>query len=240
MILNCSSYETAKASLEEIFSISEKGLVALLKSSNPYDQENLPPEDALYNYVCGSIGYPKDSINVLWFHGTRVEDESLFYEHGILTKTDAREFIEPKLKQIADGLTRAGSNPFSSSLSGKNGQNDEGPFAFLIRELAIQAPSPCHNYLDAPELVEDLAGIMLGQNYMQLVDRFKNVTRPCVVAFLAQSKGYEIQKVLLYVKLVVDGEADLEAASIANTFYNSEGVTISPDRIQSVEIIKDA
>tara|TARA_R110001599_G_C12164312_1_gene652560 strand:+ start:183 stop:410 length:228 start_codon:yes stop_codon:yes gene_type:complete len=73
---------------------------------------------------------------------------------------------------------------------------------------------------------------------MRLVDRFKSVTRPCVVSFLAESKGYELPHVLLYVKLVLEGETDLDAGAAANTFFDSEGVSVSPERIQEVEIIQ--
>ncbi len=237
MILDCSSYETAKDSLLKIFNVSEIELVNLLKSSNPFDHASLPPEDALFDHACSIAGYPEDDIKVMWFHGTRIEDETLFHKHGILTKTDARKLLEPRLKELAAGLESTGSNPFSVSLSGKEGPHDEGPFAFLIREVAIHAPSPCHNYLEAPEIVEDLAGIMLGQNYIKLVDRFKQISRPCVVAFLAPAKGCEIPHVLMYMKLVIDGYTELDAGAAANTFFDAEGEVVPPERIHRVEVV---
>jgi hypothetical protein len=240
MILNCTNYDTALESLEKIFNVSKSVIISVLQGVNPYDHLSQRPEDVLYDHMCSEIGEPSHGIKVIWFHGTRVEDESLFRKHGILTKTEARHFIEPRLRQMADGLEKNGSNPFSMSLSGKDGPHDEGPFAFLIREVAIKAPSPCHNYLDAPEIVEDLAGTFLGQNYQQLVDRFKKITKPCVVSFLAESKGYELPHVVLYVKLVLDGEVELDAGSAANTFFDSEGVVVSPERIQNVEFIQGA
>ena len=85
-----------------------------------------------------------------------------------------------------------GSNPFSISLFGKQGNHDEGPFAFLIRDIAIHAPSPNHDYLDAPEMVEDIAGTLLGENYSQLVNRFKETSTPCLVSFISHSKGLSL------------------------------------------------
>ncbi len=240
MILNCTNYDTALESLAKIFNASKSVIISVLKDINPYDHLLQPPEDALYDHMCSEMGEPSHRMKVLWFHGTRIEDENLFRKHGILTKTEARRIIEPRLRQMADGLVSKGGNPFSMSLSGKNGPHDEGPFAFLIREVAIKAPSPCNNYLDAPEMVEDLAGISLGQNYQQLVDRFKSVTKPCVVSFWAESKGYELPRAILYVKLILDGEVALNAGSAANTFFDSEGVVVSPERIQSVELIQNA
>lgn len=238
MILNCTNYDTALESLVKIFDVPKSVIISVLKNVNLSDDFLQPPEDVLFDHMCRKIGEPNCCIKVIWFHGTRIEDENLFRKHGILTKTAARGFIEPRLREMANGLERQGSNPFSMSLSGKDGPHDEGPFAFLIRDVAIKAPSPCHNYLDAPEMVEDIAGILLGQNYQQLVDRFKSVTKPCVVSFLAESKGYELHHVILYVKLVLDGMVELEAGSAANTFFDSEGIVVSPERIQNVEFIK--
>ncbi|WP_413616365.1 hypothetical protein MRB56_08715 [Halomonas cupida] len=237
MILNCTNYDTALESLAKVFNVSKSAIISVLEDVNPYDHLSQSPEDVLYDHMCNEIGEPSRSLKVIWFHGTRIEDENLYSKHGILTKTEARKFIEPRLRKMADGLERRGSNPFSMSLSGKDGPHDEGPFAFLIREVAIKAPSPCHNYLDAPEIVEDLAGIFLGQNYQQLVDRFKSVAKPCVVSFVADSKGYELPYVILYVKLVLDGEAELDAGSAANTFFDAEGVVVPPERIHNIELI---
>lgn len=240
MILNCSTYESTKASIADIFRASEDRLISVLSSVNPFDDASEPPENVLYKCACNAFGEPDPNMRVLWFHGSRVENHNLFREHGILTKSQARRFIEPRLVELAKGLQRAGDNPFSTSLMGKQGAHDEGPFAFLIRDVAIQAPAPCHNYLESPELVEDLAGIMLGENYKALVGRFKEVTKPCVVSFLSKAKGYELPRALLYVKLVEDGEGHLEAASAANTFFSAEGEVITPEVIQDIELVQNA
>lgn len=239
MLLDCSSYESTKISLANIFNTTEERLVSALKALRPFESVCQPPEDILYDNVCGIFGAPRDDISILWFHGTRTDNEKLFYEHGILNKSKARKHIEPRLIAMSKGLKSSGCNPFSVSLSGKQGVHDEGPFAFLIREVAIQAPVPYHNYLDAPEMVEDIAGTLLGENYLQLVDRFKEITSPCVVSFTSESKGDELPCALLYLKFIEDGDIDIEAASSANTFFDSEGVVVSPNRIQSVEFISN-
>ncbi len=237
MILDCSSYESTKNSLLDIFSTTEEKLVSVLQSINPFEISYKPPEEVLYDEACDILGYPNDNISVVWFHGTRTEDESLFHKLGILTKSEARKFIEPRLKELSEGMKSFGSNPFSMSLSGKQGDHDEGPFAFLIRDIAIHAPSPNHNYLDSPEMVEDIAGTLLGENYLQLVNRFKETSAPCLVSFISTSKGYELAHALFYLKLVEDGESHFEAASSANTFFDSENIIVTPDRIKSVELI---
>lgn len=54
---------------------------------------------------------------------------------------------------------------------------------------------------------------------------------------MADSKGYELPYVILYVKLVLDGEAELDAGSAANTFFDAEGVVVTPERIHNIEFI---
>jgi hypothetical protein len=240
MFLDCSSFESTKNSVIDIFNTSEETLFEILRTVDPFGSNYEPPDEVLYKNVCAALGVPNCDIDVIWFHGTRVENVDLIHERGLLTKTKAREFIEPRLKELAVGLESFGENPYQLSLSGKDGPHDEGPFAFLIRSVAIYAPASNHNYLDAPELVEDIAGILLGQNCETLVDRFKEITKPCIVSFVAEQKGYELSAALWYLKLVVDGDSDLEAANSANTFFDSEGVNIAPDRIQKVELIQCA
>lgn len=237
MILDCSSYDSAKKSLVRIFGVKEEELSSILSSLSPYEGDQ-PPEECLYNSVCEAIGDPSGDISVIWFHGTRVEDENLFHERGILPKSSAREFIEPRLKELAEGLFSSGDNPFTLSLSGKQGPHDEGPFAFLIKDVAIQAPGVNHSYVEVPEIVEDIAGTLLGENYFHLVERFQEVATPYIVSFLANPKGYEIGHALWFLKLVEDGESEIDAGSTANTFFNSEGETILPEKIQYVEPIE--
>ncbi|WP_206360714.1 hypothetical protein, partial [Vibrio sp. F13] len=69
------------------------------------------------------------------------------------------------------------------SIAGKGFVNDEGPFAFLIRCVAIEAPGSNHSYTHTPEMVEDIAGSLLGENYEQLVQRFRDITNPFIVSF---------------------------------------------------------
>ena len=72
---------------------------------------------------------------------------------------------------------------------------------------------------------------------MSLVRRFQEVANPCLVSFLNDSKGYELAHALFFLKLMEDGELEIDAGSAANTFFNSEGQVISPDKIQGIELV---
>jgi hypothetical protein len=232
MILDCSNYESTKESLSNIFDVDEETLKSKLISIST-DNNDIPPEQVIYNDVCEAFGAPSNNLRVAWFHGSRVEDESLFYEQGILTKSEAREIIEPRLNELTEGLESSGTNPFALSLSGKQGPDDEGPFAYLIRDVVIQA----NTYTQSPEIVEDISGDLLGKNFYKLVKRFQEVTSPCIVSFHADSRGDELKHALFFVKLIEDGEQEIDAGSAANTFYCSETGTIHPSEIQGVELV---
>ena len=237
MILDCSCPESAKKSLCEIFDVAEAKLLTLIRSVKPYDSDFQPPEDVIYDQVCEQFGVPNSPIQITWFHGTRVEDHNLFYKHGILPKTAAKSFIEPRLRELAADLERSGNNPFSTSLMGKQGEHDEGPFAFLIKDVAIHAPGAHHSYVKVPEMVEDISGILLGENFSQLVARYQKITTSYVVTFIADSKGYEIPYALWYLKLIEDGESEIKAANAANTCFCGDGSIIPSGQIQNVEHI---
>lgn len=68
------------------------------------------------------------------------------------------------LLKLTIGLEKTGGNPFSNSFAAKQNITDEGPFAFLIKDAAIHAPGANHRYVEAPELVEDIAGCLLGND----------------------------------------------------------------------------
>ncbi len=234
MILDCSSYESVKRSLCDAFHTTEEELISVLKSvENDKQIDYYTLEKNVERAAREKLGEPDSELEILWFHGTRVEDHKSFSEHGILTKSLVKDQLVQRLSSLASGLEKSGSNPFSLSMSGKNGDHDEGPFAFLIKAVAVQAPGSNHNYTDAPELVEDIAGTLLGNNYKELVFRFQEITKPYLVSFTAKPRGGEVFKALFFLKLMVDGESELDAGESANTFFNSNAEVISPDRIKS-------
>ncbi|ANQ25716.1 hypothetical protein BA894_04335 [Vibrio natriegens] len=240
MILDCSYYEAVKRSLCEAFHTTEEDLISVLKSvKNDKQIDYYTLEKNVENTAREKLGEPDNELEILWFHGTRVEDHKSFSEYGILTKSLVKEELVRRLSSLASGLEKSGSNPFSLSMSGKNGDHDEGPFSFLIKTVAIQAPGANHNYTAAPELVEDIAGTLLGKNYKDLVFRFQKITKPYLVSFTAKPRGDEVFKALFFLKLMVDGESELDAGESANTFFNSNAEVIPPHRIQNMHHLEN-
>src|SRR5690606_38992371 len=105
------------------------------------------------------------------------------------------------LRELSQGLVREGDYPNGGSVAAKGWINDEGPFAFLLRTEAVEAPGATHDFTDAPESVEDIAGGLLGGNYLRLVERFRARTVPCIVTFRAPGAAYYVARALWYVYL---------------------------------------
>ena len=237
MILDCSDQSTAWSTVCEIFNTDKSTLTLLLRPLTPYQDHTYRPEEYIYKKICDALGNPKSEIKAMWFHGTRTNDIASFHTRGILPKSAIKEEIKTTLIPLSSGIERKGNNQFSMSIQGKQTPADEGPFAVLFKEVAIHAPGFNHSYVDTPEMVEDIAGTLLGENYDQLVMRYRSITEPYVVTFIGEAGGHELSLALWYLHSIVDGDPSVEAADRANTCFNSKGITIDPSRIVRSEPI---
>lgn len=70
MFLDCSSFESTKDSVIDIFNTSEETLFEILRTIDPFDSNYEPPDEVLYENVCAALGFPNCDIDVIWFHGT--------------------------------------------------------------------------------------------------------------------------------------------------------------------------
>lgn len=87
-------------------------------------------------------------------------------------KSKIKPIIISKLQSLSSGLIKSGTYPHNTSYSSKQRPSDEGPFGFLIRDACLHAIGSAHSYTSAPELVEDLSGLLLGANFKLLVKRY--------------------------------------------------------------------
>jgi len=234
-LLNCSTFETTECSVAAIFGVEPICLIKILKAINPNPAYDNPP-DFIYQSVCNELGEPKTEIDVVWFHGTRVVDKESFNQFGILPKSEMKQKIESILLPLAEGLESNGENPFSLSLCGKQTEADEGPFAVLFKDVAIHSPGNHRSFISVPEMVEDIAGTWLGGNFHLLVEKYKEATTPCIVSFVSSINTFPLRNALWYLHLVATGESEIDAASIANTCFNSRGNRISPENILGIEV----
>ncbi|MEB0076306.1 hypothetical protein QN386_06905 [Pseudomonas sp. CCI3.2] len=237
MILDCSDQNTAWSTVCKILNTDKSTLTLLLKPLNPYQYHTYKPEEYIYKEICDALGSSRSEIKAMWFHGTRTNDIASFHTRGILPKSAVKKEIESALISLSSGIERKGNNQFSMSIQGKQTPADEGPFAVLFKEVAIHAPGFNHSYIDVPEMIEEVAGTLLGENYDKLVMRYRSITKPYVVTFVGEAGQHELSLALWYLHSIVDGDPPVEAADRANTCFNSNGITIDPLRIVRVELI---
>lgn len=237
MILDCSSIETTKKSLCEIFDTTEQKLLSVLASVENHDNKNHGIlEFEVDNAIFNEIGEPKEVIKTLWFHGTRVQDPNSFWTKGLLPRNEMYEELGNYLYSLSKNLERSGESRYINSFATKNDLKDEGPYGALFK-CVITIGLSFHDYTEEPEIVRDLSDMWLGENGGQLIERFKDETSPYVVSFLAEYREQDLLKALLFLKLIEDGKSEHDACMIVGPFNNFNGSKIHPNQIVDVEEI---
>lgn len=228
--LDCSSISSAIASVASILDASEEELKSFLLSLGLMP-DGIRPElffRNLYDY----FKKPEFPISSLWFHGTRTSDMNSFSARGILTKSEIKPILEKELLRLSNGICSVGDYRSYASYVTKNWVDDEGPFAFLIKGRTYYA-----NFIDAPELIEDLAGSMFGGNYNELVSRFKEVSTPCVVTFRASADEEQFFNVLRFINGILHGDDERCLLKETACVFNGKGKSIPASEVVSVEAV---
>jgi hypothetical protein len=236
-ILDCTNFETTKKSIALIFNINENTLISNLQNMDRIpENENL--EDYIYEAFDKNYHIP-DIIDCIYFHGTRTRNPKSFLERGILPKKLVEESIWHELIILSKELDipKSGKNPCATSFIAKTWINSEGPFGFLFKEAATHPSGLLHNYTETPEIVEDISGCLLGKNYIHLVNKYKEITKPYIISFSCTQNNDPIRNALLYLHLVLHGWSAIEAASEAVTCFDGNGVTIDPASIKYIECV---
>lgn len=142
------------------------------------------------------------------------------------------------LTSLSDGFQPRGSSPFSISKTCK--PKIEGPFGLLFHEAVVR-PSGCNgSYIHSPELVQDIAGELLGENYDMLVSRFRDETDPCVVHFMGKPTARTLCSALLYAHQTnVEMRDSTEVANSATTCFDGEGKPVLPQMILKIECLSE-
>lgn len=234
-LLNCATPESALNSLAVILGMAAADLLALLQSitlTGHESQEDL--EHLLHDYVIESRQVP--DFNVIWFHGSRLLRAHTLTSEGLLPGHMMEARLRAHLEALCSGLERCGSNRFALSRATK--PKVEGPFAMLCRDAAATPSGINGHYLDHPELIDDIAGELLGENYLALTERFEQMSAPCVVHFVGRPIETVLPRALLYVyESLIEKRDAIEVANSVLTYFDGKGVPVSPEKILKIEWI---
>jgi hypothetical protein len=247
--LDCESLDSAIASISAVLRIPSEQLLEALRAFDinavpESERAELPYEELLVKHACGfdSSRLPAPDVT-LWFHATRVRPDTDFHE-GILPLSGRLDAIWALLAELAaDWTTPDEWQHFKCNMGGQGAQlyalkvSDKihyGPFAFVVREI-ISNPHGTwnHNYLDGPEIIEDICSSYTHCFRHPLYKRFKAATRPCVVKFRSLAPRPDaVRAAMMYVHRSTRGEDLLLSC---NTCFDGEDQPIPRSDILNIE-----
>lgn len=153
---------------------------------------------------------------------------------GLLPAHMVEARLRAYLATLCEGLGRRGSSPFGPSKSCK--PKVEGPFGMLCRDAAASPSGLNGRYLCRPELIDDIAGELLGENYRALTERYAEGSDPCVVHFMGRPVDRVLQSALRYVyETHVERLDAIESANSARTCFDGGGLPVPPEMIVRIE-----
>lgn len=235
LLLNCEDPQSAKRSLAQMFNMSDECLIEELRSIEVSDfQSGDDLEEILLNHFSRKVDVP--SFAVIWFHGAKLALDHSIHIEGLLPAHLMRDRLAAELKQLSAGLAHSGGNPFSISSACKPAI--EGPFGFLCRDAAAHPRGLNGGYVECPELIQDIAGELLGGNYEDLVLRFNASRHSCVVHFEGAANDYALGGALRYAyESLIEGRDSVEAANSVSVCFDGGGEPVPPSRIVRIEIL---
>ncbi len=214
------------------------------------DDDKIYEDFGIYLLYKGFGDYPitHKSVNIHWFHGSRVIDTNSFKKRGILPLTDILFQITELIDSIAQRLEIPICENTESSWTNQrieiklNSAIDHGPCAMLMYEASINANAfSCHSYIDEPEIVSDYAIAKYGEAGNEIVAEFKRITKPVVVEFLevrdckdSTAMDEILRAALTYMYDYIHNE---EIGLHGNTCYSGCGKTVAQDRIIDVIVL---
>lgn len=251
--LICRDLETALDSLASAIGVSVDDLSYMLHN---YDETRLDassedpfrqmPREILEEL--GAEGVRFDGVH--YFHGTRVKDPDEFRRRGILP---LNEMIEPVWRDLYE-LVREEVSPeqwIAFRRSVESGACDDaiyvgrleakyksgyGPDGVLVREVLLNPDAASsQDFLNCPELVQDIARCFLNMHRIALEDRFRSTSYACIVTFRTTSvwPGAFPTAVWYAFSKLRDGELGTNAAG----GYGGEGTPVPPQDVVEVEVI---
>jgi hypothetical protein len=249
-ILDCETLDSTYESLDHILNVSRTRLEHLFENFDVdgdhrgSSQIHRPPEDLLLAEVermaAGLVGCNR----ACWFHLTRVNLDSSFSD-GILPLGTSLDRIWDFLgslvgQRISPGLWTAlrrdmGSSPSAGLYHMKVANMAHwGPFASLVRDHAFSTQETgCHDYLCAPEIVEDICRCFSDRSDFDLLESFKVNTRSCIVKFVVDTPRADCVRAAVY--HLYNRARRFNCSIGCNTCYNGQGVPVRPDQILKVE-----
>ncbi len=210
---------------------------------NPHHPQ--PPEEFIFSQVRKVATLPGEYDRTCWFHLTRTEEKNKF-EQGILPLGQCIESIwnflyslackRVSLDEWANFRCDMGPNHHANLYEMKvNNSREWGPYAILTRDHAFKSKEiGNHDYLGAPEIVEDICICFREKYDVDLLAEFINKTKRCIVKFYDGARDDCVETAVYHLYSVYRGNP----CSIGcNGCYDAEGVPVPFEGVLKVEFL---
>jgi len=182
-----------------------------------------------------------------WFHISRTNNIEN-YKYGILPLNQRIEqiwkflfdLIKDKFslkewtnfrKQMENNFEGRYAELYRDKISNRN---IWGPFAILNKEVAYKFKEiSYHDYFKVPEIVEDICFTFNDYRGINLLDKYVENTKPCIVKFkVSGGEIHYLRHILYYLYVLIHKE---EVSVYYNTDYDGRGAVIPSDSIIKAE-----
>jgi hypothetical protein len=251
-VLDCETIDSTYESLEQILGVGRSQLESVFESvdvesfyqDNPYYPQ--PLEDLIFSEVRKVTTLPGNYDRTCWFHLTRTAPSNNF-EQGVLPLGQYLDAIWSFLYSLAkksvspeewDEFRRDMGSHHHASLYEMKASDSMywGPYALLSRDHAFKSEEISnHDYLGAPEIVEDICICFSERHEFDLLGAFMKKTRPCIVKFFDGPRSGCVSTAVYHLYNAYRGNG---CSGQCNTCYDAEGVPVTLACILKVEFPK--
>lgn len=255
-ILDCDNEHSMFESIREITGIQKNDLVDLFNHFNleEFYESNSDfhlSSDKLFlvklKEISNRSSFHFDKTN--WFHLTRTIRANQF-EKGILPLGESLDYLWDLLFSLQNGYLSLSewnqfryfleSTSYSDAFQYQLKYKDEfhwGPYAMLIRKVAFYPKEiGNHDYLNVPEIIDDICYPFNEKYGFDLLSRFKEATVPCIVKF--ETNNSDEQHMGIVVNYLYHRHHNLELSFHCNTTFDGMGKAIPRESILGFEFIE--
>ncbi len=249
-ILDCETFETTYVSMQQILGIDrqdiESALVSLDIEALAEKHPHVEPQKHALSCLLEELPYIPIFDRTCWFHLTRTVPGNTF-EEGILPLGQHLDSIWQFLGDLLPTTLLRNEWPrFRRNMGSSHSAHlysmkvanplHWGPHGVLVKDTAFCPRTiSSHDYLNTPEIVEDICMCFQEKHSFDLLTSFHKNTKPCIVKFISEDNGERIlQPVANYLWSNLH-EQELSTASIY--CYDSCAKPVLKDRILDIDFV---
>jgi hypothetical protein len=244
--LDCETVESIYSSLENILGFDRDVLDSRLAAFTKCKRTE--PETKLQTLILDFITNNNKSRifhdSTCWFHATRTHDAAGFRK-GICPTNEMLDYTWSFLfslvqGQISEKIWRKFRRQVETDCYGlgkmtfeAKRQYEQGPYGLLVRDNAFNRCDFGHDYLQTPELAEEICRCFKHQFRFDLQSIFFKNTKPCIVKFVSTPRDREeIGHALLF---LLHKRGNNSNRRFPDWCFNGYGRSVSSKNIITVE-----